>query len=173
MHPYMYKVCLWFPNTPALRFLFIGRTFCRKVLAEQLVLGPSRERQDVNGCCICHSTTKPFNLLVLLAPLDGQPEAWTTEGQRRDAAGPFPLNPRPRTWTPFIAHLGRCCSHGPDPDRPPACCQTRCSGRRRTDPRGARWRCQRCHSRLSYTHTPLSLGQSPWQCIQKFLEVEI
>lgn len=64
-------VSLRFSNTPQCCFHFTGRTFCGKVLPQQLVLSRGRERQDVNSCCICHSATKPFNLLVLLVWDDG------------------------------------------------------------------------------------------------------
>lgn len=51
--------------------VFNTLTFFRKVLPQQLVLCRRRERQDVNGCRICHGAAKPFDLLILLAPDDG------------------------------------------------------------------------------------------------------
>lgn len=51
-------------------------TFTREILLQQLILCTSRKRQDVNGCCVCHRSTKPPDPLVLLVGNDRQPEAW-------------------------------------------------------------------------------------------------
>lgn len=148
---------------------FTECTFRGKVLSQQLVLCTSRKRQDVNSCCVCHSSTKSLDLLVLLVGNDGQPEPWKRHITRWERCSSVTDTP---AEAHIITYLRQCCSPGPDPGLPPVCCRPCWSGRRSTGPVGARWLIQHCHSRLNYTHTPLSHGQSFWQHMYCFLEGE-
>lgn len=137
-------------------------TFTGEVLLQQLILCTSRKRQDVNGCCVCHSSTKSPDPLVLLVGNDRQPEAW----KKTHVKKMYSLHLLPHhQWNTnpvkvHITHLPRSCSPGPDPGVVPTCCLPCCSGRRSTVPAEAAQLTQRYHSRSNYTHTPQSHDQS-------------